>query len=75
MTKQAQPVKTPVEAGKDYYWCSCGASKGQPLCDGSHKTTGKTPQRFSVDQDSDVFLCTCKQTENPPYCDGSHKSL
>ena len=25
-----------VEKGKSYYWCSCGKSVKQPLCDGSH---------------------------------------
>ena len=24
-----------VEKGKSYYWCSCGKSLKQPLCDGS----------------------------------------
>ena len=26
-----------VEEGKSYFWCSCGKSSKQPLCDGSHK--------------------------------------
>ena len=26
-----------VEAGKSYWWCACGRSKTQPICDGSHK--------------------------------------
>ncbi|MEY4266021.1 MAG: hypothetical protein RIS90_556, partial [Pseudomonadota bacterium] len=34
---QKSPYATPVEAGKSYYWCSCGQSKAQPFCDGSHK--------------------------------------
>jgi CDGSH-type Zn-finger protein len=25
-----------VEQGKDYWWCACGLSKAQPVCDGSH---------------------------------------
>ena len=33
------PIPVEVEAGKDYWWCSCGLSKNQPFCDGSHKTT------------------------------------
>ena len=28
-----------VEEGKSYFWCSCGKSLKQPLCDGSHKET------------------------------------
>ena len=31
------PYATEVTAGKTYYWCSCGKSQKQPLCDGSHK--------------------------------------
>ena len=30
------PIAIDVEAGKTYYWCACGRSKSQPLCDGSH---------------------------------------
>ncbi len=29
------PIKVAVEAGKTYYWCTCGMSKNQPFCDGS----------------------------------------
>jgi CDGSH-type Zn-finger protein len=31
---QKSPYPVAVEAGKSYYWCSCGL----PLCDGSHST-------------------------------------
>jgi len=31
------PFAVNVERGKDYWWCACGQSKNQPLCDGSHK--------------------------------------
>ena len=34
---QKSPIPVEVEAGKDYWWCSCGQSKRQPFCDGSHK--------------------------------------
>ena len=29
-------IAVQVEKGKSYYWCSCGKSSKQPLCDGSH---------------------------------------
>lgn len=29
------PIAYDVEEGKTYYWCSCGESKTQPLCDRS----------------------------------------
>ncbi len=69
-------VKTPfpvkLEAGSDYFWCSCGQSKQQPFCDGSHKATSISPVRFESDTDKTVYLCGCKKTGNAPYCDGSH---
>ena len=37
---QKAPCPVNVEAGKTYAWCSCGLSKNQPFCDGSHKGTG-----------------------------------
>ena len=30
-------IRVAVDKGKTYYWCSCGLSKSQPFCDGSHK--------------------------------------
>lgn len=32
------PLPLEVEAGKRYFWCACGKSKTQPLCDGSHNS-------------------------------------
>ncbi|MFT4651259.1 MAG: CDGSH-type Zn-finger protein, partial [Flavobacteriales bacterium] len=40
--KQA-PYATEVIEGETYYWCSCGQSKKQPFCDGSHKGTEFRP--------------------------------
>jgi CDGSH-type Zn-finger protein len=68
-------VKTALEQGKDYWWCTCGQSAGQPFCDGSHKGTGFAPQRFTASETGDGWLCQCKHSANPPFCDGSHKSL
>ncbi len=69
------PIEVTLEAGKDYYWCSCGRSKSQPFCDGSHKDTGFTPKKFSVAENKTVWLCTCKKTGNAPFCDGTHRKL
>ena len=30
-----RPMVVNAEAGKSYWWCACGRSKSQPLCDGS----------------------------------------
>ncbi len=59
-----------------YHWCACGASKGQPFCDGSHKGTSFQPVKLEVKQDSRVKLCLCKHTKAAGgLCDGSHNNL
>ncbi len=72
---QKAPYKAELEAGKTYYWCSCGRSANQPFCDGSHKAVGMAPQAFTAEKTGTAWLCGCKHTKNAPYCDGSHKSL
>ena len=66
------PIGINVLEGNSYYWCSCGLSKKQPFCDGSHKGTAFKPLLFKADQSKKVFFCTCKQTNDQPMCDGSH---
>jgi CDGSH-type Zn-finger protein len=69
------PMGIDVEAGKSYYWCSCGASKNQPFCDGGHKGSGFVPTKYDATTTGKVWFCTCKHSANPPLCDGSHKKL
>ena len=69
------PFSVEVEAGKDYYWCSCGQSKTQPFCDGSHKGGGFVPTKFTADATKTVYFCGCKHSANGALCDGSHKQL
>jgi len=69
------PFRVPVEAGKNYFWCSCGQSKNQPFCDGSHKDTGFSPVKFAAEESKDMYFCGCKNTSNPPFCDGTHNKL
>jgi CDGSH-type Zn-finger protein/mannose-6-phosphate isomerase-like protein (cupin superfamily) len=64
-----------VKAGKRYLWCSCGRSKSQPFCDGSHAGTDFLPIAFKADRDEDVIFCGCKQTGTGPFCDGAHSNL
>lgn len=66
------PIAVEVEAGKSYFWCSCGLSANQPFCDGSHKDSEFTPTKWTAEKDGKAFFCTCKQTDNMPLCDGSH---
>ncbi len=66
------PVEVALTAGQDYWWCTCGRSKAQPFCDGSHKGTTLAPMRYQATESAPKWFCTCKQTGTPPFCDGSH---
>jgi len=68
------PAVLELDAGT-YHWCSCGLSKDQPYCDGSHKDTGFKPLEVLIEQKGTVAFCLCKATGNPPYCDGAHTKL
>lgn len=72
---QKAPYAVEVEAGKKYWWCSCGQSTKQPFCDGSHKGTDFTPLEHAADKDGTVYFCGCKATTRVPMCDGSHSKL
>lgn len=69
-----QPIALELEPG-DHWWCACGLSAHQPMCDGSHKGTGCAPKKLTVTEKKKVWLCQCKHTANPPFCDGSHSKL
>lgn len=69
------PAKVELEAGKEYWYCSCGLSSTQPFCNGAHKGTGFTPMKFTAEKDGPAWLCQCKRTAGAPFCDGSHKAL
>jgi len=69
------PIAIDVEAGKTYYWCSCGKSSKQPFCDGSHKGSEFSPMPWAATEDATKYFCACKQTNNAPFCDGSHQAL
>ena len=75
VVSQKNPYAVEVEAGKAYYWCSCGRSEDQPFCDGSHKGTGLEPVEFTAKESGEVYLCGCKHSNDKPYCDGSHSKL
>eukprot|EP00048_Salpingoeca_helianthica_P014700 m.223080 g.223080 ORF g.223080 m.223080 type:complete len:157 (+) comp16172_c0_seq1:304-774(+) len=69
------PLGVDLEEGKEYYWCTCGLSKKQPFCDGSHRAAGIfKPLKFTAAKTGKAYLCNCKNTQNPPYCDGTHNS-
>jgi CDGSH-type Zn-finger protein len=72
---QKAPFGVDVEEGKNYWWCSCGLSKEQPFCDGSHKGTGLEPMKYSAEKSATVYFCGCKNTKGSPVCDGTHSKL
>lgn len=71
-----RPFKYNCKAGRAYNWCSCGWSRTQPFCDGTHKNQkmkiANKPLRFEVEETKDYWLCQCKQTSTRPFCDGTH---
>lgn len=69
------PMAVDVEAGKAYWWCSCGKSAKQPFCDGTHKGTDFTPVKYEATESRQVYFCTCKHSAHQPLCDGAHKRL
>lgn len=71
---QKAPFEVKLNAG-EHYWCACGRSRTQPMCDGSHQGTGLTPVTFSLNAQKAVHLCGCKQTKTAPYCDGTHRTI
>jgi mannose-6-phosphate isomerase-like protein (cupin superfamily)/CDGSH-type Zn-finger protein len=71
-----KPCLVTVQAGRTYFWCSCGRSSKQPFCDGSHLGTEFTPVKFVAGpQDEELLLCGCKHTRDKPFCDGAHTNL
>ncbi len=76
------PIKVEVEAGKKYFWCSCGLSAKQPFCDGTHKNhKGEDglplmkSKVFEAVENKTIYFCNCKHSQNGVFCDGSHNKL
>jgi methylamine---glutamate N-methyltransferase subunit C len=70
-----KPVKVNLSKGQEYHFCTCGRSKSQPFCDGSHAGTSFSPKALVSDEDSEAYLCACKHTGNAPFCDGTHNQF
>jgi len=58
-----KPVKVTLSKGQEYHFCTCGRSKSQPFCDGSHVGTSFTPRVIVSDEDGE------------PFCDGTHQQF
>ena len=70
-----KPVKVTLSKGQEYHFCTCGRSKSQPFCDGSHVGTSFNPKVIVSEEDGDAYLCACKHSGNKPFCDGTHKKF
>ncbi|CTQ40965.1 CDGSH iron-sulfur domain-containing protein 3 mitochondrial [Babesia microti strain RI] len=66
------PLVVKVKRDQVYWWCSCGLSKAQPWCDGSHKGTAFKPVMYAAQHDGTRVMCGCKFSKARPICDGSH---
>jgi len=71
---QKSPYVLKMKPGS-FYWCTCGKSKGQPFCDGSHKGSGSAPTKVDIAEEKTVAWCGCKHSKNGAFCDGSHSRL
>ncbi|ASQ46461.1 CDGSH iron-sulfur domain-containing protein [Legionella clemsonensis] len=67
------PIPYEVEEGTTYYWCGCGKSQTQPLCD--RKDCGAQCVPYKAIITETVYFCGCKETKDPPLCDGSHAKV
>ena len=73
---QKAPYAVELEAGKSYYFCTCGKSDTQPFCNGAHKAEAQfIPSKVTHEKSGTAYLCGCKHSKNGAYCDGTHKSL
>ena len=70
--EQGHPYTGDVNAGESVYICQCGQTQTPHFCDGSHKTTEKTPFAYTAENNEQIFICGCGKTGNRPFCDGSH---
>ena len=63
------PIGVDVEAGKSYWWCSCGQSAKQPFCDGSHKGSDFTPLKFDAIETKKLYFLSLIHISEPtrPY--------
>lgn len=70
---QFYPMFQRLLTDETFYWCSCGMSVNQPMCDGRHKGTIFRPVKFTVPKSGTYALCGCKYNKRSSgeKCDGS----
>jgi CDGSH iron-sulfur domain-containing protein 3 len=65
-----ESVTIDVKKGENYWCCTCGKSKTQPFCDGSHKGSRCKPFKYEATKDTTERFCAGKET-----CDKSCSML
>jgi len=74
MSESLIPKKTQfpinIEAGRSYWWCSCGKSASQPFCDGSHEGSEFLPMEYKATETDIAYFCGCRNSLSKPLCDG-----
>eukprot|EP01013_Petalomonas_cantuscygni_P024857 TRINITY_DN46584_c0_g1_i1.p1 TRINITY_DN46584_c0_g1~~TRINITY_DN46584_c0_g1_i1.p1 ORF type:complete len:267 (-),score=30.20 TRINITY_DN46584_c0_g1_i1:240-1040(-) len=76
-----RPHKVTHDPAIQRWWCSCGFSRDQPWCDGSHEVanavfqTSFQPLPWQPEKEGVSGMCLCRRTRAPPRCDGEHKCL
>ena len=58
-TEEKRFTKLDVVSGRSYFICQCGQSAKYPLCDGSHKNTSFSPEKFVASANTSVTVCGC----------------
>ena len=58
-TEEKRFTKLDVVSGRSYFICQCGQSLKYPLCDGSHKDTSFSPEKYVASADTSVSVCGC----------------
>ena len=60
-TEEKRFTKLDVVSGRSYFICQCGQSAKYPLCDGSHKNTSFSPEKYVASADTSVSVCGCNE--------------
>lgn len=71
---QLRSLKMDMDPGT-YFWCSCGRSKKQPFCDGTHKGTAFRPEKVVIEKAQRISWCMCRHSEKGAICDHKHREL